>query len=156
RHKLSTRGKHTMVIFTRGSRFATLGLAPLFAIWTVSSVLAKQSGFTVIDVPGASALTEAHGANTQGDIVGTYYASDTRTHGFLLSGGAFTTIDGPGAFATEALGINFAGDIVGLYVNATGQHGFLLSKGVLTSIDVPGGSFPAVNGISSGGDIVGS
>src|SRR5438067_8913979 len=123
-----------MVILAKGSRLATLGLASLFAIWTASNSLAKGNNFTIIDVPGASALTEAHGTNTHGDIVGTYYANATGTHGFLLSKGVFTVIDPPGTLFTSALGINIQGDIVGMYVNASGVHGFLLSKGVFTNI----------------------
>jgi len=49
-------------------------------------------------------------------------------HGFLLSRGAFATIDVTGAAETFARGINPQGDIVGFYINATGGQGFLLSK----------------------------
>jgi hypothetical protein len=50
------------------------------------------------------------------------------THGFLLSGGQFTTIDIPGATLTDAEKINPRGDIVGFYVSAGLTHGFLLSR----------------------------
>jgi hypothetical protein len=50
------------------------------------------------------------------------------THGFLLSGGEFTSIDFPGASGTVASGINPRGDIVGFYVSAGVGHGFLLSR----------------------------
>lgn len=52
-------------------------------------------------------------------------------HGFLRSGGRFTTIDVPAAFGigTQALGINSEGDIVGIYFDGSNNiHGFLLSK----------------------------
>ena len=63
-------------------------------------------------------------------------------HGFLLSGGAFTTIDGPGSVETFAAGINASGQIVGGYFDNDGfGHGFLLSGGVFTTIDPPGLSF---------------
>ena len=52
----------------------------------------------------------------------------TGTHGFLISGSGFTTIDVPGAVATAAIGINAQGDIVGEYSDAGGTHGFLLSR----------------------------
>jgi len=53
----------------------------------------------------------------------------TGTHGFLDSGGNFTTIDVPGATVTVALGINAAGQIVGLLDDNTSRflHGFLAS-----------------------------
>ena len=41
----------------------------------------------------------------------------------------FTSIDFPGAIATDAHGINARGDIVGRYVLAGKTHGFLLSRG---------------------------
>jgi hypothetical protein len=49
------------------------------------------------------------------------------THGFLLSGGSFTTIDVPGASFTSLLDINPPGEIVGFYTIAGVSHGFLLS-----------------------------
>jgi uncharacterized membrane protein len=76
---------------------------------------------------------------------------------------SFTTINVPGAIATEANGINVQGDIVGFYYSATGDilntvrfHGFLLSKGVFTTIDVPGAGQTGARGINPQGDIVGS
>ena len=68
----------------------------------------------------------------------------------------FTTIDVPGATATEAFGINAAGDIVGFFTNASGAHGFLLSRGVFTTIDVPGATATEAGGINAAGDIVGA
>ena len=49
-------------------------------------------------------------------------------HGYLLSGGEFTSFDFPSANSTEAFGINPRGDIVGEYISAGVTHGFLLSK----------------------------
>jgi hypothetical protein len=65
------------------------------------------------------------GLNARGDIVGRYVAGGI-THGFLLDkDGSFTTIDVPGASATEALGINPQGDIVGQYSAGGTSRGFL-------------------------------
>src|SRR3954464_12873531 len=55
---------------------------------------------------------------------------------------SFTQIDVPGAFATEAFGINDAGQIVGGFTDSTGDHGFLDTGGSFTQIDVPGASLP--------------
>ena len=48
----------------------------------------------------------------------------------------FTTIDVPGADRTEAYGINNAGQIVGLFFDATGQHGFMKDGDDYVVIDV--------------------
>src|SRR5262249_32698429 len=59
-------------------------------------------------------------------------------HGFLLSGGIYTTLDAPGAIGpdgTSASGINAAGQIVGSYRNSTGSHGFLLNGSTYTTLD---------------------
>jgi uncharacterized membrane protein len=142
------------MLVTRTPRFITLGLT-LFLIYMVSSGPAQGQDFTAIDVPGAFS-TISSGITPAGDIVGFYFNSRGE-HGFLLSKGAFTTIDVPGAtFGTTASGINLEGDIVGFYSNATGTHGFLLSKGAFTTIDVPGATFgTTASGINPEGDIVG-
>lgn len=59
------------------------------------------------------------------------------THGFLLSGGTYTTIDDPSATnGTFAEAINDRGQIVGFYQDrARSTHGFLLSGGVYTTLD---------------------
>ena len=41
--------------------------------------------------------------------------------------GTVTTIDVPGASSTTATGVGDRGQIVGWYVNATGEHGFEVS-----------------------------
>ena len=51
----------------------------------------NEATFTAIDFPDAS-FTTAQGINPRGDIVGQY----DETHGFLLSGGEFATLDFPG------------------------------------------------------------
>jgi uncharacterized membrane protein len=68
----------------------------------------------------------------------------------------FTTIDYPGAVSTFAYGINPAGDIVGGYVDTTGnKHGFALTNGDFTSFDWPGSTWTEGWGINPQGDIVG-
>src|SRR5262249_6205574 len=47
-------------------------------------------------------------------------------HGFIDTGGIFTTVDEPSATGfTRILGINDLGQIVGTYVDASGTHGFV-------------------------------
>jgi uncharacterized membrane protein len=77
-------------------------------------------------------------------------------HGFLLDKGTFTTIDFPAARATDAIGINAVGQIVGRYDDAGFViHGFLLDKGAFTMIDPPGSTFTEAIGINAAGQIVG-
>src|SRR5438034_1048014 len=68
----------------------------------------------------------------------------------------FTTIDVPGGFKTDAVGINNAGQIVGEFRDATGAgHGFLDTAGTFTTIDVPGAFRTSASGINDAGQIVG-
>jgi hypothetical protein len=53
--------------------------------------------------------------STPGDIVGLYVSADKATHGLLLSGNQFSTIDFPGATVSFLNGINPQGDIAGAY-----------------------------------------
>src|SRR5687767_15023552 len=61
--------------------------------------------FSSIDVPGAASTRWAGGVNSRGDVVGAYRDSSGNTHGYVLNGGVFTTIDYPGAVYTAATGI---------------------------------------------------
>jgi probable HAF family extracellular repeat protein len=56
-----------------------------------------------------------------------------------------------------ALGINNEGQIVGAFVDSTGEHGFLDTDGSFTTIDPPGSLLFEVeaNGINDVGEIVG-
>src|SRR5262249_22991095 len=68
---------------------------------------------------------------------------------------SFTTIDVPGATATQAFGINESGQIVGTYVAGPIGHSFLLSEGIFTTIEVPGATSITATGINDSGQIVG-
>jgi hypothetical protein len=66
----------------------------------------------------------------------------------------FTRLDVPGSSLTRAHGINFRGDIVGLFQH-NGGHGFLRHNGTYTTIDFPGATFTSARGINSSGAIKG-
>jgi len=103
--------------------------------------------YTSLDAPGANLNvngtqtgTWAEGINDAGAIVGYYVDGNGVTHGFVLSGTTYTTLDYPGASSTynssfkfvgtKAYGINNAGTIVGQYTDASGViHGFLATPG---------------------------
>lgn len=117
---------------------------------------------TTFDVPGA-ADTEALGINNARQIVGDYVISNGTYHGFLLSGGAYTTINFPGASypggpapasSTRAEAINNTGQIVG-DTTPNGSQGWLLSGGVYTALDFPGPLGTEAHGINDSSQIVG-
>jgi serine protease len=112
-----------------------------------ASVLAQNGNYTFvnIDYPDAYA-TIPEAVNDHGAVVGYYLDTQYGNyHGFLYSGGVYTTIDDP-AGATFPEGINNAGVITGaVEVSVTETHGFIYSNGVFTSFDYPG-----TNGDTSG------
>jgi uncharacterized membrane protein len=128
--------------------------------------LLRKGKVTPIDCPVAGLLwTDAMAINDLGAIVGWYGVVDEKDtyteHGFLLNHGVYTTIDYPGAFATNVRGINLQGDIVGIYTTVTDDpgvfdhgpfYGFLRKHdGTFTTISVG-----QCNGINLWGQIVGS
>jgi hypothetical protein len=56
------------------------------------------------------------------------YRVGTRTRGFLLEDGEYTSIDYPEATLTRAFGINAGGDIVGAYVKDGVTRGYLATR----------------------------
>jgi uncharacterized membrane protein len=98
-------------------------------------VLSNGTFTSLPDVPGAfdTAVVEDGGLNNAGHIVSQYCSSKScslftsgAVHGFLLSGGVYTTFDTPGSIATTAFGIDSFDDIVGLYIDSSGRvHGYL-------------------------------
>jgi uncharacterized membrane protein len=97
---------------------------------------------SVPDVPGGSETAPADvsfGAlDGNGNIVGDYAdqtpimekfrlgKANGNLHGFLLSGGVYTTIDFPGAMGTAAWGVHSSGVVVGPYLDTNDLiHGYL-------------------------------
>jgi probable HAF family extracellular repeat protein len=129
--------------------------------------------FQTIDDPNAGTTgngiqgTFPVGINAGGQISGNYGDANNVTHGFLLSGGQFTSFDDPNAGTgagqgTGAFGINALGQIVGEFMDANNvQHGFLLSGGQYTTLDDPNTGtgpflFDQAVSINAGGQIVGA
>lgn len=75
-----------------------------------------------------------------------------------LAQGTFTQIDYPGAFSTQAIGIDKAGNISGWYQDQNvASHGFVYRNGTYTSIDYPGTTGGTMLfGMNDNGQIVGS
>jgi uncharacterized membrane protein len=114
--------------------------------------------YTTTDDPSAvTGTTEAEGINDAGQIVGDYQDA-AGPHGYIFSGGIFTTLDDPfGVKGTIATGINDTGQIVGFYIDAGGlRHGFIDNGGTYTNIEYPGSTQTFVEGINASGVVVGS
>ena len=119
------------------------------------------SVYTAINVPGAVSAT-ATGINNNGDIAGFATDASKVTSSWLLHAGHLTTYQFPGGNTTEALGVNDKDQIVGSYLDGSGNmHGFVLSsplgpKSHWQTIDDPHGvGTTTVNGINDAGDLVG-
>lgn len=120
--------------------------------------------YTTLHVPG-SVNTEAYGINNVGQIVGYYDRGGGPSHGYLLSGGAYNTIDVPGfAVATVLRSINDSGQIVGWdYINLpqymrAPNAAFRLSNGSFSAIkEISGRSVDYIYpyGINNAGQVVG-
>jgi glycoside hydrolase-like protein len=123
---------------------------------------AKSYSFSynaAIDYPGIVGSTYPYGINNKGQIVGFYADSMGVYHGFSFDGITFTTIDFPGATATEATSVNNAGNIVGFYSDVGGHiHAFLNQGGTFgtyTSFDYPSATSTSAVGINDDNQISG-
>ena len=112
------------------------------------------STYTTLNKDGAIG-SQAIGMNNSDQIVGYYF--DGAPHGFLYSGGSYTTIDHPlGVNGTVAQGINDAGDVAGIYFDASDKdHGFIKTSVGYTTVDFPGATFSGLVGINNAGQVVG-
>jgi probable HAF family extracellular repeat protein len=113
--------------------------------------------YTPVQEPFAlGSHTAATGINALGQIVG-YYINAGGNHGFLLSGGTYTSLDDPLATSgTNAFGINTAGQIVGSYSTSSDIHGFIYDGNSYTTLDDPSAfNLTVASGINGAGQIVG-
>ena len=98
--------------------------APGFRINSPRSTLIEEP--CPSSVRSEDSLREARHRNA-GQVVGRFFGASGGIHGFINTGGTFTTLDVPGAGFTEAFGINNAGQVVGLFADSSGVHGFVAS-----------------------------
>src|SRR5262249_35725742 len=113
-----------------------------------------QYRFTALeDINPAASNVVATDINNRGQIVGLDQTSFT---GFLLSGTSYTHV-GPGAIASQAWGINDAGDIVGnARLTRSLAVGFLYRAGNYSPIIFPDSNMTFASGINNSGVIVGN
>jgi probable HAF family extracellular repeat protein len=140
------------------SRIVQSALFAMLAFGVVNTAFAGPIySFATFNAPGASGFgTSAFGINDLGQIVGLLWDAGNKTHGFVNTGGSFTTIDVPGASSTAAYGINDSGQVVGWFRNELGDHGFVNTDGSFTIINAPGANNTYIYGINDSGHIVGS
>jgi len=119
--------------------------------------------YTTINYPGAES-TGAFGINDLGQIVGGYCLTvsvcgstlGVTDHGFLDNSGTFSSLDYPGAQATQAYAINNMGTIVGTYeVNNDQGHSFFYQNGQYKNIDFPGALLTHASAINNKGVVAG-
>jgi len=129
----------------------------------VDGFMFNKGKFTHVTVPGASADNRGgiNDVNDLGQAVGSFADAETGVeHSFVRSKSSQITVlpdAAPGAWLTEATGINNAGVIVGFFIDADGElHGFILSKGTNAAYDHPGATRTLLTRINDRGQIVGT
>ena len=85
----------------------------------ITGLARAEYAFTTIDMPGSYSTVVY--ANSPNAIAGKYLDANENTHGFILRGGAYTTIDVPvpASLYTEINGIAANGQLVGTYDTST-------------------------------------
>src|SRR5215469_9579756 len=129
----------------------------ILVVGLVTLAHAGENQFVSFDFPD-STNTQATAITPSGEIVGRYFSSDGRQHGFVLNEGRFTSLDVPSASFTDAAWINSRGDIVGTYTleGESQGHAYVLRNATFTTIDFPPGNVNTTGfGISNAGDVVG-
>jgi hypothetical protein len=108
---------------------------------------------------GSGQGTTAAAINNAGEIAGFYVDSSGVFHGFVDSGGSFSTIDPTGSTSTVLLGINDNGFAVGDWIDSSMvMHGLLydLNNNTFQNVDDPFGiGTTTINGINDKGQLVG-
>jgi uncharacterized membrane protein len=152
-------GSKRATLRTLGKPLAAIVLGSLLGISQAAHAQNKYD-FIPIDVPKAT-RTAANGNSTH-EIVGEFddmVDGKTKTHGFILNKGAFTTVDVPPELgvATQINGINAPGQLMGTYFESTGTtHAFFLTKGAVTTLDPPGAIRSQGGFINAQGQAVGT
>ena len=113
---------------------------------------------TDITMDGNALNNPAQGINKSGTFTGNYDNTDGTSVGYLGKKAKFLSnfkLKGITNTGYAGRGIDDAGDIVGWYLDSSGNsHGFLLSGGKVTTIDDPGGTTDP-EGINNKGEISG-
>ena len=95
--------------------------------------------------------------NAKAQVVG-IYDDNSGFHGFLYSGGTYTTLNVPGGADTRPVSINDSGQVVGRYTpngQNNGDQGFVYSNGTYTTLTFPGAISTDPSSINAKGQVVG-
>ena len=146
-----------MIRKLNAARILIVGFLLLVA-YGLGSPRVEAQQFITVNFPGAtSTYIDGVDHTNSTSFVGTYTDASNVTHGFLLSGGNYTTIDVSGSVATVPQYVNTLGQVVGFYTDANNvTHGFLFSGGLPTTIDFPGGTSTDLTNITDSGEIAGA
>jgi len=105
-------------------------------------------------VPNSTSTSFLHRSNL-GVNVGFYSDSAYITHGLVVSGTNYVTVDYPGETVTELTSINKDGTIIGFHQNP-GSGTFRVKNGVFQDINYPGSNSTLAASINDNGVIVGT
>jgi probable HAF family extracellular repeat protein len=121
---------------------------------TAQAFLYQKGKFTDIG-PAGSTGSQAIGINDHGDVNGNF-GDSKGSHGFLLKGGKYSTLDVPGAQnGTLGGGINNAGLMTEVWLDSSfNSHSSLYNGKTYKTIDIPGEPDSDSGGISNLRDIV--
>ena len=90
-------------------------------------------------------------------LIGSAASAQSKTQAPSSPAYTFKSIDFPGAATTQAFGVNERGDVVGAYVDSSGNsHGFSWIDGRFASVDFPGAFLTNARGINDDATIVGA
>lgn len=127
---------------------------------THSFLVSNNGVFSATFDPPGAASSSISVVIPNGAVIGAYTdlsgtTCSTQCQGYMLFHGAYATLNFPGSSFTFAGGANAEGNVVGIYVDASGAgHGFLFN-GVYKSFDYPGAILTEATGINPSGVIVG-
>lgn len=111
----------------------------LLAAVPLAVASAAHAGYdlTVVQDPTGTGFINTLGINNSGTVAG--FDNGSNNQGFTLTlPSSFTTVNFPGATATQVTGINDSGDLSGIWVTSTGvNHGFIWIGGTFTTVDDP-------------------
>jgi hypothetical protein len=136
--------------------YRLLWLVTLACSCMSAPAFAQSYSFRVVDVPGSSSSRVLVNTNA-GVLVGDYGTTNLSVNsGYVLANGIFNRVAFPGASITFAEGINSHLQVVGYYIEPSGnQHGFMLISGTYRTVDVPGAVSTAAGSLNDVGTLVG-
>jgi|SRR5579863_6280296 len=145
---------------TAGSNLNPDGVITVVGSYTSSKTgspvafLYKAGKYKDVAGPKGAVGTFGSAVNDTGAVVGYFTDSAGLTHGFLLKGKKYTTLDVPGATATYATGINKSGKIVLYWLSSSGAYESSLYNGkTYKTINVTGASSSYALDLNAAGDV---